>query len=135
MARLNTTFERPKCLQGESRLPQVAETPRGGSPSRVRAAEAALYNDEPPEDRSAFEPARKLLQTALPRGAVILAVLTFGGYAAALLQKRVLTHSFGAGPEVDAFLAAFKLPELALQVLVMGGVVGPFLPLFVGLNR
>jgi putative peptidoglycan lipid II flippase len=104
--------------------------------SRVGAAEAALYQEEPQgePERSLLERAWSLVQTALPRGAVILSVLTFLGYGIALLQKRVLTHTFGAGPEVDAFLAAFKLPELALQILVMGGVVGPFLPLFVGLN-
>jgi putative peptidoglycan lipid II flippase len=117
------------------RLPWVEDTPRGRMLSRVGAAEAALYREEPQDDEPGL-PARlaALIRTALPRGAVVLSILTFGGYATALLQKRVLTHTFGAGPEVDAFLAAFKLPELALQVLVMGGVVGPFLPLFMGLS-
>lgn len=103
--------------------------------SRVGAAEAALYGEEPAvEEPTTAQRAWSLVQTALPKGAVILSILTFAGYGAALLQKRILTHIFGAGPEVDAFLAAFKLPELALQFLVMGGVVGPFLPLFVGLK-
>ena len=104
--------------------------------SRVGAAEAALYREEPEREpeKSTVERLVALVKTALPRGAVILSVLTFAGYGIALLQKRILTHTFGAGPEVDAFLAAFKLPELALQILVMGGVVGPFLPLYVGLN-
>ncbi len=117
-------------------MPWIEETPRGRMLSRVGAAEAALYHDDSGREpeRTIFEKVWDLVKTALPRGAVILSVLTFAGYALALLQKRILTHTFGAGPEVDAFLAAFKLPELALQILVMGGVVGPFLPLFVGLN-
>lgn len=117
-------------------MPWIEDTPRGRMLSRVGAAEAALYHDDSGREpeRTIFEKMWALVKTALPRGAVILSVLTFAGYAAALLQKRILTHEFGAGPEVDAFLAAFKLPELALQILVMGGVVGPFLPLFLGLN-
>jgi putative peptidoglycan lipid II flippase len=104
--------------------------------SRVGAAEAALYQEEPGgEEPSLLARLWSLIQTALPKGAVILSVLTFVGYGTALLQKRILTHTFGAGPEVDAFLLAFKLPDLTFQVLVMGGVVGPFLPIFLGLEE
>jgi putative peptidoglycan lipid II flippase len=77
---------------------------------------------------------RTILVTALPTGAVILSIVTFGGYAMGLLKDRMLGHIFGAGPELDAYIAAFKVPELALDVLVFGGLVAPFVPLFLGLK-
>jgi putative peptidoglycan lipid II flippase len=105
--------------------------------SRVGAAEAALYHEEPggEEEPSLFARLSTLVQTALPKGAVIISVLTLGGAAADYLVRRILLHTFGAGPEYDAFIAAFRVPELALQFLVFGGVVGPFLPLYVGLEE
>ncbi len=75
-----------------------------------------------------------LLSTALPRGAVVLSILTFAGYLMGLVRDRMFAHTFGAGPELDAYNAAFVLPELALDVLVAGGLVAPFVPIFVGLR-
>ena len=104
--------------------------------SRVGAAEAALYHDEPgaPDERSFLDKLISVARAALPKGAVILGVLSLMGAVADLFATRVLLHTFGDGPELDAYNTAFKFPELALQFLVMGGVIGPFLPIFVGLR-
>jgi putative peptidoglycan lipid II flippase len=83
---------------------------------------------------SLFARARAIVFTALPTGAVVLSIVTFGGYAMGLFKDRMLGHLFGAGPELDAYIAAFKVPELALDVLVFGGLVAPFVPLFLGLR-
>src|SRR2546426_3315019 len=77
---------------------------------------------------------RALLSAALPRGAIVLSVLTFGGYAMGLVRDRLFARTFGAGPELDAYNAAFSLPELALDVLVAGALVAPFVPVFTGLK-
>ncbi|MGH2511066.1 MAG: murein biosynthesis integral membrane protein MurJ, partial [Candidatus Limnocylindrales bacterium] len=74
------------------------------------------------------------LSVALPRGALVLSSLTFAGYLMGLVRDRMFAHTFGAGPELDAYNAAFVLPELALDVLVAGGLVAPFVPIFVGLQ-
>ena len=76
----------------------------------------------------------KLIRTVLPTGAVILSILTFAGYAMGLVRDRMFARTFGAGPELDAYNAAFILPELALDVLVASGLVAPFVPLFTGLR-
>ncbi|HEY7827836.1 MAG TPA: lipid II flippase MurJ, partial [Candidatus Limnocylindrales bacterium] len=60
--------------------------------------------------------------------------LTFAGYLMGLIRDRIFAHTFGAGPELDAYNAAFILPELALDVLVAGGLIAPFVPIFVGLR-
>ena len=75
-----------------------------------------------------------LARRFLPRGALTLAGLTLAGYAMGLVRDKVLAHTFGAGADLDAYNAAFILPELALDVLVAGGLVAPFVPLFLGLR-
>src|SRR5204863_2753077 len=72
---------------------------------------------------------------ALPRGAILLSVLTFAGYAMGLVRDRMFARTFGAGPELDAYNAAFVLPELALDVLVAGGLTAPFVPIFLALRE
>jgi putative peptidoglycan lipid II flippase len=79
--------------------------------------------------------ARTRLDRLLPRGAILLAVLTFGGYAMGLVRDRIFARTFGAGTELDAYNAAFVLPELALDVLVAGGLTAPFVPIFLGLRE
>jgi putative peptidoglycan lipid II flippase len=124
-------------------LPRSDETPRGRRLSRLtaaEAAEAALYQDESepaaanPEAGGLADRARRLARASLPRGAVILGVLFVVNAGMAVLRDKVLAHTFGAGPELDAFFTALFLPQLVLEFLVVGGVVGPFLPIFVGLK-
>ena len=79
-------------------------------------------------------PLAALILRFVPGGAITLSVLTFTGYAMGLGRDKVLAHTFGAGAELDAYNAAFILPEIALDVLVAGGLVAPFVPLFLGLR-
>jgi len=76
-----------------------------------------------------------LFERFVPRGAVVLSVLTFASYAMGLVRDRVLTRSFGAGAELDAFNAAFVIPELVLGVIVASGLAAPFIPIYTGLKR
>jgi putative peptidoglycan lipid II flippase len=116
-------------------LPWVDETPRRHVPGRVGAAGAALYGDEPPGDRRGLVGrVRNLVRAGLPRGAVILGTLFVVNAGSGFLAKKVLAHVFGAGPETDALTSATYLVSFPVTILVLGGVVGPFLPLFVGLK-
>lgn len=78
---------------------------------------------------------RALLGRILPQGAILLSILTFGAYFAGLLRDRLFARTYGAGPELDAYNAAFVLPELALDVLVASGLTAPFVPVFTSLRR
>jgi putative peptidoglycan lipid II flippase len=78
---------------------------------------------------------RTLTARILPQGAVLLSVLTFAAYFAGLLRDRVFAQTYGAGAELDAYNAAFQLPELALDVLVAAGLTAPFVPVFTTLRR
>ena len=70
----------------------------------------------------------------LPEGAALLAVLTFGSYLLGLVRDRTFARTFGAGSELDAYNAAFVLPELLLDVLVEAGLAAPFIPIFLRLR-
>jgi putative peptidoglycan lipid II flippase len=108
--------------------------------SRVGAAEAALYrNDsgdlgEPDEDRGLLYRLKKVVQEALPKGAVILGVVFAVNAVSAYLAKKIVGHVFGAGPETDALWNAIRLTQAPVDILITGGIIGPFLPLFLGLK-
>lgn len=99
-------------------------------------AEAALYEDDAQqaEPVSLIARVRALVPAMLPRGGMLLGVLFVMNAGMGFLRDKALAHTFGAGPELDAFTAAQRIPQFALEFLVIGGVVGPFLPLFVGLK-
>jgi len=71
----------------------------------------------------------------LPRGAIVLSVLVFGNYLLAYGRNFIFARTYGAGSDLDAYNAAFLIPELTLGVLVASGLAAPFVPLFVGLKR
>jgi putative peptidoglycan lipid II flippase len=116
-------------------VPWVDNTPRRRPPGRVKAAETALYGDETPGDRSAVGRVIAAIRSMLPKGAVILGTLFVVNAGSGFLAKKVLGHVFGAGAETDALTSATYLVSFPVTILVLGGVVGPFLPLFVGLKN
>ena len=77
---------------------------------------------------------RALVGRYLPEGAALLSVLTFGSYLLGLVRDRTFARTFGAGSELDAYNAAFVLPELLLDVLVEAGLAAPFIPIFLRLR-
>ena len=78
---------------------------------------------------------RALIARFLPQGAILLSVLTLTSYAMGLVRDRMFARTYGAGAELDAYNAAFVLPELALDVLVASGLTAPFVPVFTTLGR
>jgi putative peptidoglycan lipid II flippase len=75
-----------------------------------------------------------LVARFIPEGAALLSVLIFGSYVIGLVRDRIFAQTFGAGPELDAYNAAFVLPELLLDVLVEAGLAAPFIPIFLKLR-
>lgn len=78
---------------------------------------------------------RALLDRFLPRGALVLSILSFAYFAMGLVRNRVFAQTFGAGAELDAYNAAIRVPEIALDVLVAAGLTAPFVPIFSALRR
>ena len=77
---------------------------------------------------------RRLTARFLPEGAAILSILIFGSYLMGLVRDRIFARTFGAGTELDAYNAAFTLPELLFDVLVEAGLAAAFIPIFMRLR-
>lgn len=76
---------------------------------------------------------RAIVGRFLPQGAIVLSVLTFGSYAMGLVRDRIFARTYGAGAELDAYNAAFVLPELLFDVFIAAGLAAPFVPIFMKL--
>ena len=77
---------------------------------------------------------RRLLDRVFPRGALALSILTFGSYGMGLVRDRIFARTYGAGAELDAYNAAFVLPELLFDVFIAAGLAAPFVPIFLKLD-
>jgi len=79
---------------------------------------------------TALTSARGLVDRVFPRGAILLSVLSLGYFVAGIIRNRVFANTYGAGAELDAYNAAFRIPEIALDVLVAAGLTAPFVPIY-----
>lgn len=74
----------------------------------------------------------------MPANSVISAafVITLAGLASralGLLRDRFLASTFGAGDVLDIYYAAFRIPDLIYNLLVLGALSAAFIPVFTGL--
>jgi putative peptidoglycan lipid II flippase len=77
---------------------------------------------------------RRLSDRLFPRGALTLSILSLGYFGMGLVRNRVLSTAFGSSAEYEAYLAAFRIPEIAFDVVVAAGLTAPFVPIFTGLR-
>lgn len=73
---------------------------------------------------------RNLLDRVFPRGAIVLSVLSLAYFGMGLIRNRVFANVYGADAELDAYNLAFRIPEIALDVLVAAGLAAPFVPIY-----
>ncbi len=69
----------------------------------------------------------------LPTGSIILSITTFTSYGVGLLRDRVLAQTFGAGRELDSYLAAFLLPDFLFNFLIASGIAAAVVPIITDL--
>jgi len=62
--------------------------------------------------------------------AAILAISGFISRLLGLIREWLLARTFGASQELDIYYAAFRIPDLVYNVLIAGGIIVAFLPLF-----
>jgi len=85
--------------------------------------------------RSPVALTRSLFDRIFPSGALLLSFLSFVYFIAGIVRNRVFANTFGPGPELDAYNAAFRIPEIALDVLVAAGLTAPFVPIYTALRH
>ena len=52
-----------------------------------------------------------------------------------VFRDRILAGEFGAGDTLDVYYAAFRIPDLIFNLLVLGALSAGFIPIFVGLLK
>jgi len=70
------------------------------------------------------------VSNSITGAAIIIAGATLISRLVGLLRDRILAHTFGAGPVMDAYYAAFKIPDLIYNLLVVGALSAGFIPIF-----
>ena len=67
------------------------------------------------------------------RSALLVAIGIFCSRVTGFVRQRVFAHYFGLGPEADAFLAAFKIPNFLQNLFGEGALSASFIPVYAGL--
>ncbi|MFA6424545.1 MAG: murein biosynthesis integral membrane protein MurJ [Candidatus Magasanikbacteria bacterium] len=62
--------------------------------------------------------------------AIILSGATLLSRLVGIIRDRVLAHYYGAGPVMDTYYAAFKIPDLVYNLLIVGALTAGFIPTF-----
>src|SRR3989344_587969 len=69
----------------------------------------------------------------IPAGSAVLGITTLASYGMGLLRDRIFAQTFGASRVLDAYNAAFLLPDLLFNVLIASGIAAAFVPIFTDL--
>lgn len=72
-------------------------------------------------------------RSGLVRAGVILSAAYLVSRALGYVRTVVLGATFGTGPELDAFFAAFRVPDLIFQVVAAGAMGSALIPVISGL--
>ena len=72
----------------------------------------------------------KRLLKLIPVGSAVLVGTTIASYALGLLRDRAFAQTFGASRALDAYNAAFLLPDLLFNILIASGIAAAFVPIF-----
>lgn len=62
--------------------------------------------------------------------ALIISISSFLSFLLGLLRDRLLSESFGVGNALDAYYAAFRIPDFVALVLMMGAISVAIIPIF-----
>jgi len=62
--------------------------------------------------------------------AILIGIASLASRLVGVLRDRLLASTFGAGGSLDAYYAAFRLPDFFYQLIVLGAVSAGFIPVF-----
>ena len=62
--------------------------------------------------------------------AALVAVSSLASRILGVVRDRILAGSFGAGVTLDSYYAAFRIPDLIFNLVVLGALSAGFIPVF-----
>ncbi len=68
--------------------------------------------------------------TSIRSAALLLASATLASRFVGIVRDRLLSGTFGAGTELDAYYAAFRTPDFIYNLFVLGAITAGFIPVF-----
>lgn len=68
--------------------------------------------------------------TSITGAALVLGAASFVSRIIGLFRDRVFAHQFGAGNVLDAYYAAFRIPDLIYNLIIIGALSAGFIPVF-----
>ncbi len=71
--------------------------------------------------------------SSITQSAALIAVMGLASRFLGLIRDRFLASKFGAGDVLDAYYAAFKIPDLVYGLIVLGALSPAFVPVFTSL--
>ncbi len=69
-------------------------------------------------------------QRSLTASALFISIATLISRLLGITRDRLFAHFFGGGQVMDAYFAAFKIPDLIYNLLVAGALTAGFIPIF-----
>lgn len=76
----------------------------------------------------------KVANLSLTGGALIIAVFSVASRLLGVLRDRIIASHFGAGSVLDAYYAAFKIPDFIFNIFVLGALASAFIPVFINVR-
>ncbi len=73
--------------------------------------------------------------TSITSAAVVIAAAGLLSRILGIVRDRILAGQFGAGNELDIYYAAFRVPDLVYNLIVLGALSAGFIPVFIGLLK
>lgn len=70
---------------------------------------------------------------SIGKAALLICIMGLASRFLGLIRDRILASKFGAGNELDIYYAAFKIPDLIFNLLVLGALSAAFVPVFTSL--
>lgn len=67
---------------------------------------------------------------SIAAAALIISMAGIGSRLLGLLRDRILAGQFGAGDVLDAYYAAFRIPDLIYNLMIVGALSAAFIPVF-----
>lgn len=86
-----------------------------------------------------FEKIKKLISKinhqsqSITSAAIIIGALSLASRFLGIFRDRILAGQFGAGDTLDAYYAAFRLPDLVYNLLILGAISAGLIPVFTSL--
>ena len=67
--------------------------------------------------------------------AALIAMSSLASRFLGVVRDHILASQFGAGATLDIYYAAFRIPDLIYNLIILGALSSGFIPIFTGLIK